>query len=61
MREPMPGFPDLFTILVILAVIFGASLLPRMGESVGRFFARRAARKREGEGEESLSESRRRP
>lgn len=33
---PTIGFPELMVILMILLVVFGASRLPAIGESVGR-------------------------
>lgn len=38
---PIPGLADLATIIVILTIIFGASILPRMGEFIGRWKVRK--------------------
>ena len=46
----MPGLPDLFTILAILVIVFGATVLPKIGETIGKRLA--GARQRE-EGEAS--------
>ena len=35
----MPGFADLFTILAILVIVFGAAWMPRIGASLGRRLA----------------------
>jgi Sec-independent protein translocase protein TatA len=35
-----PGFMDLVGIVVILVIVFGASMLPRMGEAIGRRIAK---------------------
>lgn len=37
---PSIGFPELLVILMILLVVFGASRLPRLGESLGRSFGK---------------------
>jgi Sec-independent protein translocase protein TatA len=37
----MPGFPDLATILVILAIVFGAGSLPKLGEAIGKLIVKR--------------------
>jgi Sec-independent protein translocase protein TatA len=37
----MPGFPELFFILIILVIIFGAQSLPNLGSALGRAIARR--------------------
>ena len=36
----MPSIMDLLGIIVILIIIFGASVLPRMGEAIGRRIVR---------------------
>jgi Sec-independent protein translocase protein TatA len=46
----VPGLPDLFTILAILVIVFGATVLPKIGETIGKRLA--GARQRE-EGEAS--------
>jgi Sec-independent protein translocase protein TatA len=43
----VPGLPDLFTILVILVIVFGAKLLPAFGERIGRRLARSSENKKE--------------
>lgn len=35
-----PSLMDLFGIIVILVIVFGATVLPRLGETVGRRIAR---------------------
>lgn len=37
---PVPGLMDLVGIIVILIIVFGATLLPRTGELIGRRIAR---------------------
>jgi len=37
----MPQFMELFVVLVILVIVFGAKTLPRIGESIGRMIVRR--------------------
>ncbi|MBW2459328.1 MAG: twin-arginine translocase TatA/TatE family subunit [Deltaproteobacteria bacterium] len=32
----MPGLPDLFTILAILVIVFGATWMPWLGQTIGR-------------------------
>jgi Sec-independent protein translocase protein TatA len=44
----VPGLPDLFTILVILVIVFGAKLLPAIGERIGRRLVRSSEKKGEG-------------
>jgi Sec-independent protein translocase protein TatA len=37
----VPGFPELFVILVILVIVFGAKAFPNAGTAVGRMVVRR--------------------
>lgn len=40
----MPHFMELFVVLVILVIVFGAKGLPRIGEAIGRMLAKRAGK-----------------
>mgnify|MGYP006295808827 CR=1 FL=1 len=42
------GLPDLAAILAILFIVYGATLLPRMGQALDRRRARRLARRTDG-------------
>ncbi len=44
----MTGFTDLFVILVILVIVFGATWMPRTGAAIGRALARSRARREQG-------------
>lgn len=37
----MPGFMELFVILVILVIVFGAKTVPDVGAAIGRAIAKR--------------------
>lgn len=49
--EHIPGFVELAFIIGILVIVFGAGLMPALGETIGRYIVARRQRRRTDDGE----------